>query len=124
MKPNNQSEQDLSVLRHSAAHLLAHAVLELYPKTKLTIGPATKDGFFYDLLPQTGHNFKEEDLPKLDARMREISAKNYPITHKSISKEEARKLFKDNPFKLELIEAITGDTVGLAQQGNFYDLCK
>ncbi|HZW61591.1 MAG TPA: threonine--tRNA ligase [Candidatus Babeliales bacterium] len=124
MKPNNQSEHDLSVLRHSAAHLLAHAVMELFPKTKLTIGPATKDGFFYDLLPEQGHNFKEEDLPKIDAHMREISAKNYPITHKNISKDEARKLFKDNPFKLELIDTIPGDIVGLAEQGNFYDLCK
>lgn len=116
------SEQDLSILRHSAAHLLAHAVTELFPQTKLTIGPATKDGFFYDFLPT--QNFKEEDLPLLQQRMQELAAKNFPIIHKSISKQEARQLYKDNPFKLELIEAIPGDTVGLAVQGDFYDLCK
>jgi threonyl-tRNA synthetase len=122
MNSKNKSEQELSILRHSAAHLLAHAVSELFPKTKLTIGPATKDGFFYDFLPE--HNFKEEDLPILEARMHILSKKNIPIEHKSISKEKARELYKDNPFKLELIDGIPGDEVGLAVQGDFYDLCK
>ncbi len=117
-----KSEHDLSMLRHSAAHLLAHAIMELFPKTKLTIGPATKDGFFYDVLPE--HNFKEEDLPKLQVRMLELAAKNYPITHTQIAKEQARTLFKDNPFKLELIDGIPGETVGIARQGDFYDLCR
>lgn len=116
------NEKKLERLRHSAAHLLAHAVSELYPDTKLTIGPATKEGFFYDCLPTT--NFKEEDLPAIEQRMREISKRNVPITHKQISKKEARELYKDNPFKLELIDQIPGDTVGLAQQGDFYDLCR
>ncbi len=122
MNPEKKSDQDLSVLRHSAAHLLAHAVTELFPKTKLTIGPATKDGFFYDFLPE--HNFKEDDLAAIQARMRIIADKNLPIEHKEISKDEARKLYKDNPFKLELIDNIPGDTVGLAIQGDFYDLCR
>ncbi len=116
------NKEELMVLRHSAAHLLAHAVVELFPRTKLTIGPATSDGFFYDFLPE--HNFKEEDLPLIAQRMSEIVARNLPITHREISKTEARNLYKDNPFKLELIDAIPGDTVGLAEQGNFYDLCK
>lgn len=122
MKPVNKPDHDLSVLRHSAAHLLAHAVIELFPATQLTIGPATETGFFYDLLP--AHNFKEEDLPVIEARMREIVARNLPITHKEITKTEARQIFKNNPYKMELIEGIPGDTVGLATQGNFYDLCK
>jgi threonyl-tRNA synthetase len=117
-----KSEHDLSVLRHSAAHLLAHAIMELYPKTKLTIGPSTEHGFFYDSLPE--HNFKEEDLPKLQAKMHEIAARKLPITHKEISKAEARAFYKDNPFKLELIDAIPGDTVGWAVQGDFKDLCR
>ena len=116
------SSEKLQILRHSAAHLLAQAILELYPKTILTIGPATKDGFFYDVLPE--RNFKEEDLPILEARMHELSKKNYPITHKEISKEKAREIFKNNPFKLELIDGIPGETVGLSQQGDFYDLCR
>jgi len=114
--------KQLEQLRHSAAHLLAHAVIELYPDTILTIGPATPEGFFYDMLPK--HNFKEEDLPKIEARMHEISKKNYPITHTQIPKDEARKIFVGNPYKLELIDQIPGQTVGLSQQGNFYDLCR
>lgn len=113
---------DINNLRHSAAHLLAHAITELYPKTKLTIGPATAEGFFYDVLP--AENFKEEDLPKIEARMQEIANKNIPIEHKQIAKSQARTLFKDNPFKLELIDQIEGDTVGIATQGDFIDLCK
>ena len=115
-------EKDINKLRHSCAHLLGHAVQELYPRTKLTIGPATKEGFFYDFLPE--NNFKEEDLPKIALRMKEIADRNLPIEHKQISKKEARALYKDNPFKLELIDMIEGDTVGLAVQGNFFDLCK
>src|SRR3990167_1396045 len=104
MKINKQNEEQLQILRHSTAHLLAQAVTQLYPKTKLTIGPSIKEGFFYDMLPET--NFKESDLPIITARMKELAAKNYPITHEEISKTDARKMFHDNPFKLELIEGI------------------
>lgn len=115
-------DKDIMALRHSAAHLLAHAVAELFPDTILTIGPATEEGFFYDLLPK--RNFKEEDLPKIEARMKEIAERNLPLTHEPMGKDEARKLYKNNPYKLELIEGIPGDTVGIARQGEFYDLCK
>lgn len=117
-----KAENDLKILRHSAAHLLAHAATELFPATQLTIGPATEDGFFYDMLPMT--NFKDEDLAAIEARMHILSKKNIPLEHKEISKKEARELYKNNPFKLELIEAIPGETVGLAVQGDFYDLCR
>ena len=70
-----KDKEQLKTLRHSAAHLLAQAVLALYPKTKLTIGPATEDGFFYDFLPE--HNFKEEDLPKIEAKMKELQETIY-----------------------------------------------
>lgn len=112
----------LKTLRHSVAHLAAHALTELYPNTKLTIGPATDEGFFYDFLPE--QNIKEEDLTAISERMLKIAEKNYPLTHRQISKEEARNIYKDNPFKLELIDGIPGDTVGLAEQGDFYDLCR
>ena len=115
-------QKDIKVLRHSAAHLLAQAVMELFPATKLTIGPATEEGFFYDILPE--HNLKEEDLAFIEQRMHELSKKNYPIEHKEISKIEAQQLYKDNPFKLELIEQLPGDTVGLSIQGDFKDLCR
>ena len=116
------NEQDLKIVRHSAAHLLAHALIELYPETQLTIGPATEAGFFYDILPSK--NFKEADLALIEQRMHEIAQRNLPITHEQILKSEAQKLYKDNPFKLELINDLEGDTVGLARQGEFYDLCR
>lgn len=115
-------QNNLKVLRHSAAHLLAHALVELHPGSKLTIGPATEEGFFYDFLPVK--NLKEEDLAAIEQRMHELSEKNLAIEHKEISKEEARELYKDNPFKLELIDQIPGETVGLSVQGDFYDLCR
>jgi threonyl-tRNA synthetase len=116
------NKEKLQILRHSAAHLAAQAILELFPETILTIGPATEEGFFYDVLPK--HNFKEEDLPSIEKRMHELSAKNIPITHEEIPKEHARKIFVNNPFKLELIDSIPGTTVGLSRQGDFYDLCR
>lgn len=128
MKPNKQNDETrqkaekLNILRHSAAHLLAQAVTELFPKTQLTIGPATKEGFFYDMLPE--QNFKESDLPVIEQRMKELVAQKFPITHEEISKTEARKMFAGNPFKQELIDGIPGETVGLSRQGNFYDLCR
>lgn len=117
-----QKNKEMYELRHSAAHLLAHAVLELFPTTKLTIGPVTDEGFFYDFLPE--RNFKEEDLAKIEEKMHEIANQNLPIEQKSISKAEARKLFKDNKFKLELINEIPDEEVGLSVQGTFYDLCR
>lgn len=118
----NKNSPELDNLRHSAAHLLAHAVTELFPTTQLTIGPVTEDGFFYDFLPE--RTFKEEDLPLIENKMREIAARGLPITQREVSKADAKKLFKKNPFKLELIDGIQGDTVGLSEQGDFYDLCK
>lgn len=119
---NNRQQYSLEQLRHSTAHLLAHAVFELFPDTQLTIGPATSDGFFYDFLPRK--NFKLEDLAPLEQRMREIAQRDIPLTHTHMPKEQARELFKNNPFKLELIDGIEDDVVGIAQQGDFIDLCK
>ncbi|NBV40584.1 threonine--tRNA ligase, partial [bacterium] len=115
-------DKDLKVLRHSAAHLAAHAVLELFPDTILTIGPATETGFFYDMQPKV--NFKEADLQIITQRMQEIVKRNLPLTHEQMPKDQARTLFKNNPFKLELIDNLEGETVGIARQGDFYDLCR
>lgn len=117
-----QQDKDLAILRHSTAHLLAQAVSELFPTTKLTIGPSTSHGFFYDFQPET--NFKETDLALISTRMAELAEKNLKITHEEISKEQAREIYKNNPFKLELIDGIEGDTVGFSRQGDFYDLCR
>jgi len=117
------NKQDaLHNLRHSAAHVLAQAVLELFPGTKLTIGPVTETGFFYDFLPT--QNFKEDDLPRIEAKMHEVAAKAYPIIGGQVPKDEARKLFKDNRFKIELIDGIEGETVGIYHQGDWFDLCR
>lgn len=117
-----EQDKDLAILRHSTAHLLAQAVVQLFPNTKLTIGPSTAHGFFYDFQPET--NFKESDLELITTRMHELAALNIPITHEEISKERAREIYKNNPFKLELIDGIQGDTVGFSRQGDFYDLCR
>ncbi len=113
---------ELYAIRHSAAHILAQAVLELFPDTQITIGPVTENGFFYDFLPKT--NFKEEDLFRIEEKMREIVKKDYKIEGKQYSKAEARKIYKDNPFKLEIIDGLKDDTVGIYTQGKFSDLCK
>lgn len=113
---------DIKTLRHSAAHLLGHAVSELFPDTLLTIGPATEEGFFYDFLPTK--NFKEEDLNTIAARMSVLAEKNIPLTHQQVPKEIAYKMYENNPFKQELITDIPGETVGLASQGDFHDLCR
>lgn len=117
-----QSNDYLHDLRHSAAHLLAQAVLELYPGTLPTIGPVTETGFFYDFLPSK--NFKEEDLPKIEARMRELVEQDLHITGHQVPKDEARVFYKHNPFKLEIIDQVEGETVGIYSQGTFSDLCR
>ncbi|MDQ5890418.1 MAG: threonyl-tRNA synthetase [Candidatus Dependentiae bacterium] len=119
---SQSSAQYLDNLRHSCAHLAAQAVLEIYPGTLLTIGPTTEHGFFYDFLPE--HNFKEEDLPRIEAKMHEIAARAYDVVGGQVSKEKARPLFAHNRFKMEMLEAIPGDTVGVYSQGSFTDLCR
>lgn len=119
---HKQNHNDLQELRHSAAHLLAHALTTHFARTQLTIGPATEDGFFYDFLPE--RNIKEEDLALIEATMHQIAAQDLSITHEQMDKSEARILYANNPFKLELIDQIPGDTVGIARQGDFFDLCK
>jgi threonyl-tRNA synthetase len=118
------SEEGLEVLRHSASHLLAQAVKRLYPGTKLGIGPAIKDGFYYDLdVPQ---QISEEALLKIEQEMRRIVKENLPITRKVLTKEEAKALFaeKEEIYKLELIEELSDSEVSIYEQGEFLDLCR
>jgi threonyl-tRNA synthetase len=115
---------NIEQLRHSAAHLLAQAVSELFPETIFTIGPATETGFFYDMYLQY-YNFKQDDLKIISEKMKEIVKRNTTIEHYYIKKEEAKKLFEKNKFKLEIIETqINDDIAGIAKQGDFFDLCK
>ncbi len=118
------SEKGLHILRHSAAHLLANAVTELYPTAKPTIGPPTEDGFFYDFdMP----DITEEDLKKIEQKMKELAKKNLPIRRKDLPKEELIKLYQGkNEYKVYMIEHKVEDGTASAiyEQGNFFDLCR
>jgi threonyl-tRNA synthetase len=108
------------MLRHDASHLLAQAIIALYPGTKFGVGPAIDEGFYYDMdLPQP---ISEEDFPKIEAKMAELAKKAFPIQRKELSKDEALKLFKDDPYKTEMIQALTG-IISTYAQGDFTDLC-
>ncbi len=113
---------DLLTLRHSAAHILAQAVKELYPEVKLGIGPAIEDGFYYDFDRKEG--FSPEDLEKIEARMREIIAADFPFERREVPKEEAECLFANEPYKLELLREIDEPEVTIYSQGSFTDLCR
>jgi threonyl-tRNA synthetase len=116
------AEQNLETMRHSAAHVLAEAVLAIFPEAKFAIGPAIEDGFYYDFdLPRP---LKPEDLPAIEKKMVEIVKADLPFTHREVNKQEARKLFDGQPYKLELIDEIVDDKVGIYQQGKFTDLCR
>ncbi len=117
-----EDKNHVEKIRHSLAHLLASAILEFFPKTKLGIGPAVENGFYYDMeLPK---NFAPEDLQKIEARMKELIKENQIFVDKKVSKIAAKKLFRNQPYKLELIKELPGKTVGTYQNGNFLDLCK
>ncbi len=111
---------DKNTLNHSTSHLMAEAIMNLYPEAKLGFGPAIEDGFYYDIdLP---FQLTEEDLGKIEKEMHRLAAKNEPFVRKEVSKEEALKLFKDNPYKIELINGIEGP-ITIYSQGDFFDLC-
>lgn len=115
--------ESITVLRHSAAHVMAQAVKELYPEVKLAIGPAIENGFYYDLdapLP-----FSPDDLVKIEAKMREIADANLFIVRHTMEREEAVEFFKKRGeiYKIEILSEITDKEVSLYQQGEFWDLC-
>ena len=99
-----EQEQKLEITRHSASHVMAEAVTSLFQNVKLGIGPAIQDGFYYDFeLPRP---LKPEDLPVIENKMREIIKKAEPFTCETVTKEEAKRLFANQPYKLELIEEV------------------
>lgn len=121
---NNLSENDLYRKRHSVSHVLAQAVLEIFPSAQLGIGPAIKDGFYYDfLLPEP---LNPEKLVTIEARMLEIIKEGHPFIYEQISYDKARELFSSQRFKTELIEELRerGETISVYRDGKFYDLCK
>lgn len=124
-------EKNLEHIRHTLAHLLAAAVLKDYPHAKLTLGPAIDNGFYYDIDFSDGDAPSVEKLPKIEKHMKKMLSSWKHFEHKEVTETEARELYKDNPFKLELIddivsrgEAITLYTVGAGTQHAFTDLCR
>ncbi len=114
--------EKLERLRHSAAHVMAEAVLSLFPEAGFGIGPAIENGFYYDFdLPR---RLTPDDLPVIEAKMSELIAADQPFIREEVSKEEARKLFSSQPYKLELIDEIPEERVSLYRQGGFLDLCR
>ncbi|MDN6626127.1 MAG: threonine--tRNA ligase [Pisciglobus halotolerans] len=116
-------EDALGILRHSAAHLLANALVHLYPGIHFGVGPTIDNGFYYDTDGE--HVITEEELPKIEAEMMSIVKENKSIIRKEISRTEALELFKDDPYKVELITDLSKDeTISIYDQGDFVDLCR
>ncbi len=116
--------ESLDVLRHSSAHLLAEAVKTMYPQAKFGVGPAIEEGFYYDIdLGETV--LTEADLPLIEKTMAKLVQKNSPIEREEVSRTQALELFKDDPYKVELISALPEDEViSIYRQGVFFDLCR
>jgi threonyl-tRNA synthetase len=118
------SQEGLQILRHSAAHVMAEAVKDLFPGVKVTIGPAIQDGFYYDF--DYERPFDSNDLPKIESKMAEIISKDLPFIRSEALSDEAIELFKSQgeSYKVELIEDLSEDMVSIYKQGNFTDLCR
>lgn len=112
--------ESLEILRHSAAHVMAQAVTHIYPDAKLTIGPTIEDGFYYDIDMDP---ISEEDFPKIEAAIKKIVKAKIPFRRSIVSKDEAMEVYKDEPYKLELIADLEG-TISTYEQGDFTDLCR
>jgi len=123
MAKKKEDKKDLEKLRHSAAHILAHAIKELYPKAKNTIGPAVEEGFYYDF---ENLQITPEDFPKIEKKMKDISRAKHPFEKKEVTLAELKKMFKDNKYKIEMAEEFkkAGDKLTIYQSGDFVDLCK
>jgi threonyl-tRNA synthetase len=121
-KEKAEAAEKLDMMRHSTAHVMAEAVQSMFPDAKFGIGPTIEDGFYYDFeLPRA---LSPDDLPVIEAKMKEIVKANVPFIKSTATKEEARKLFANQPYKLELMEELPGDEVTIYRQGNFTDMCR
>lgn len=118
------SEEGLDILRHSTAHVMAMAVKELFPGVKVTIGPAIENGFYYDF--DYERPFREDDLPKIEEKMKEFIEGDLAFQRREMSSHEALEFFKreGEDYKVELIEDLGADSVSLYTQGSFTDLCR
>jgi len=118
------SKEGIEILRHSASHIMAHAVKALFPEARLAIGPATEEGFYYDF--DIERPLSTEDLAEIEKKMQEIIDKDSPFIRKTLKRKEALEFFKNlgEIYKVELIEEIEDDVVSLYEEGDFIDLCR
>ena len=123
MQENLELQEKQKMYRHSMSHILAKAVKQLYPNVKLAIGPAVDNGFYYDF---DGANITPEDFNKIEEKMREIINKNEDFVRMELTKAEALEIFKDEPYKVELINELPeGETISAYKTGDdFVDLCR
>ena len=118
-------DEKLQTVRHSCAHVMAEAILKLYPGTKIAIGPAIDNGFYYDFEFTKDTKFTETDFPAVEKEMRRIIAGNFDFVRNEVSKDEALKFFADQPYKVELINDLPdGETITTYQQDTYIDLCR
>ena len=119
------TEDGLEIIRHSCAHLLAHALKQLYPEVKLAIGPTIDDGFYYDILLK--HKITEEDLTKIEKRMKKLASENYEVVREVVSKKKAKETFKSRKedYKLKIIQDIPDkETIALYHHKEYIDMCR
>jgi len=114
---------EIDKIRHSLAHLMAIAILDIFPDTKLTIGPVIENGFYYDFDLPEGVSISPDNFKKIEKEIKKLISKKLDFTKEEISLDEAKKLFKDNPYKLELIDEI-GKNISIYKTGDFVDLCE
>ena len=121
---NIKENEKLSVMNHSCAHLMAQAVKHLYPQAKFWVGPVIEEGFYYDI-DLDGAVISEDDLAKIEHEMKKISKDGKKIVRHELTKEEALEMFKDDPYKIDLINNMDSDAViSCYTQGDFTDLCR
>ncbi len=121
-----KNPEALEIVRHSTAHLMAMAVTELFPNTRLTIGPVIENGFYYDF--ESDHKFTPEDFPAIEAKMAELAKADFPVERSEMPRAEAIAYYRDpahaEPYKVEMMEEWTDDSVSFYRQGPFQDLCR
>jgi threonyl-tRNA synthetase len=118
--------EGMQIFWHSSAHLMAEALEALYPGIKFAIGPPIEQGFYYDVDPPEGVTITAEDLPRIEALMRELAQRDVPFERIEVSWEDAVRYYREhwNPYKLEILEELRGQPITFYRQGNFVDLCK
>ena len=120
---NFKEDEQLSVLNHSCAHLMAQAIRHLYPQAKFWVGPVVAEGFYYDI--DLGDDvIRDEDIPAIEKEMKKVAKSGKKIIRKEISKEEAMEMFKDDEYKLDLISHLEDGNITCYEQGDFTDLCR